>query len=104
MPCGQNCSIYRGGYRRYMEIRWLGEVCSALPSSGGRGHSCDHQAMPLIETLYATLSTLRSREVLGRNGYLCVVNLVHRRLKPPRGGRKHSWECRALPSSGGRRI
>src|SRR6516162_934696 len=32
-----------------MEIRWLGEVCSALPSSGGRGHSCDHQAMPLIE-------------------------------------------------------
>ena len=35
-----------------MEIRWLGEVCSALPSSGGRGHSCDHQAMPLIETLY----------------------------------------------------
>ena len=23
-----------------MEIRWLGEVCSALPSSGGRGHSC----------------------------------------------------------------
>ena len=30
-----------------MEIRWLGEVCSALPSSGGRGHSCDHQAMPL---------------------------------------------------------
>src|SRR6516164_4578349 len=31
-----------------MEIRWLGEVCSALPSSGGRGHSCDHQAMPGI--------------------------------------------------------
>ena len=25
--------------------------CSALPSSGGRGHSCDHQAMPLIETI-----------------------------------------------------
>ena len=27
-----------------MEIRWLGEVCSALPSSGGRGHSCDSHA------------------------------------------------------------
>src|SRR6516164_2035198 len=28
--------------------------------------------------------------------YLCVVNWVHRRLKPPRRGRKHSWECSAL--------
>ena len=68
-----------------------------IPEPGSRPY---HQATPLDETLYATLSTLRSRKVLG----LCVVNWVHRRLKPPRGGKKHSWECSALPSSGGRRI
>src|SRR5262252_8630535 len=67
--------------------RWREDTTMILPKvdplhTGSRPY---HQATPLDETLYATLSTLRSREVLGRNGYLCVVNWVHRRLKPPRG-------------------
>jgi hypothetical protein len=45
-----------------MEIRWLGEVCIALPSS--RGHSCDHQAMPLK----------RSREGVPA---FCTMPIIH---------------------------
>src|SRR5215468_7607717 len=37
-----------------------------------------------------------------KHSWECRRSRVHRRLKPPRGGRKHSWECSALPSSGGR--
>ena len=60
-----------------MEIRWLGEVCSALPSSGGRGHSCDHQAMPLIETLYVveTLYAICNIWTLRMNGASVVASL-----------------------------
>jgi hypothetical protein len=76
------------------EVRGLIREMSIANPLWGAPQDLDHTIM--IETLYATLSTLRSREVLGRNGYLCVVNWVHRRLKPPRGGRKHSWECSAF--------
>jgi hypothetical protein len=56
--------------------------CSALPSSGGRGHSCDHQAMPLIETLYVVWCG-RTRSSTDAPGTISL-----------------SWETRQRPSVG----
>src|SRR6516165_4492976 len=69
------------------------QIFLTMPSSHATGRDpLRHTFDPLIEgSSWSKRLSLRGKR-------------VHRRLKPPRGGKKHSWECRALPSSGGRRI
>ena len=71
-----------------MEIRWLGEVCSALPY-------WNLQRNPY--SVWSKLSGVALKPPKGKSRHRFLRGLLIS------GGNKHSWECSAFPSSGGRR-